>query len=204
MANALFDIRPLPPYHHVPDVDKHSARTDPVVPPEPKYKSIRSKVKPTRAAPSPTEEITLTRQLDFHTWGGGMLAKERVTENAYLPRPLLLGIELIPRLDTPVKAEQREMWDFVLRKCFVRETNDISAAIPKLAFGADNLIPRIAEGEGSRYAGAPVPPDTTVRDLTIEQWARVVDVFDKWAFKPDNLLVDVPVLEDSREIGISF
>jgi hypothetical protein len=38
--------------------------------------------------------------------------------------------------------------------------------------------------------------------LTPEQWARVVDVFDKWAFKPDNLMVSSDLgFDASRELG---
>jgi hypothetical protein len=205
LTHALFDVRPLPPYHHVPDVDKQSSRfnTVPLNDGSQKSGSQKSyKIKPTHPAPPPIDEVTLTRTLDFYKWNGPAISQDRADENERLPRPLLLGIELLPRLNTPLKAEQRDVWDYVLRKCFVRETSSIGEAIPKLAFGADNLLPRFMD-EGSRYAGNPVLPTETVRNLKVDQWARIVDVFDKWAFKPDSLLVEAPAVEESREIGMS-
>jgi len=205
MANALFHLRPLPPYHHVPDVDKQSTRVNTSELDNPMKKKRGYKPPVTRPAPPPTLEVTPTRFLDFFTWAATRAHLPKFATNPAYDRPPLLGIEFIPREKTLVKPEQRDMWDFVLRKCFVRETSTIGEAVPKLAFGAENLVPRFAEGEGSKYAGAPVTPDTMVRFLTVEQWARVVDVFDKWAFKPDNLHVEVPTLvEESREIGLSL
>lgn len=138
-----------------------------------------------------------------------MIAKSTQTVQQVPPkglaRPQLLGIELIPKANSPIVAEQRDMWDFVLRKCFIRESQTLEDNIVKAAFGAENLLERFAEPkEGSRYAGEPVIANqTTPRDMSTEQWARVVDVFDKWAFKPENLLVDLALGDDSRQIGIS-
>lgn len=201
MAQALFNLRPLPPYHHVPDVDKQSTRVetdwDKIVSTKRPGLKPRS---PTTPALPPIDEVTTTTNRDFHSWSGIAPSKRATTT---LDRPLLLGMELIPRDDSPITPEQRELWEFILRKCFVREAAPISQAVVKLAFGAENLLPKFA-AKDSPYAGAPVLPDEVIRDLTVEQWARVVDVFDKWPFKPENMLVDIPIGEDTtsvREIG---
>lgn len=105
-----------------------------------------------------------------------------------LPRPALLGVMLVPRLDSVIKHSQKDEWDFVLRKCFVREAQPIREAMKVLAFGGEGLLPRIeAEGEigGKIYAGRPVDGGRLVRDMEIEEWQRVVDVFARWAFKPE-------------------
>ncbi|GMK56804.1 hypothetical protein CspeluHIS016_0306440 [Cutaneotrichosporon spelunceum] len=205
MANALFRLRPLPPYHHVPDVDKQSNRTDPSYAgalAAAKVRKTRSKKQPT-PAPPPIDEVTATVAGDFwpqHPRHVGLKHTAKVNPAKALVRPPLLGIEMVPRADSPIKLSQREEWEFVLRHCFVQEASALAEVIPKLGFGAENLIPKMRESEEtSRYAGAEVNPETPVRSLTIEQWQRVVDVFAKWPFKPELLMLDV--LEDNRQIG---
>ncbi|CAK9780182.1 S-adenosyl-L-methionine-dependent methyltransferase [Cutaneotrichosporon oleaginosum] len=209
MANALFQVRPLPPYHHVPDVDKQSTRTNT------DYETaLREsagarvgkggvRIRHATPAPPPIDEVTETHVGDFWPQNGrlvGRSANVKVPEDTKLPRPPMLGVELIPRLDSPIRLDQREEWEFVLRHCFVQEARPLSLAMPKLGFGAENLIPKIRESETtSKYAGLPCNPETTVRHLTIEQWQRIVDVFAKWPFKPELLMLDS--LDDNRQIG---
>jgi hypothetical protein len=81
-----------------------------------------------------------------------------------------------------VQGSAKSSWDYVLRNCFIRGTAPIRDGITTLGFGAANLVPKLAS---ERYAGQLVNPETPAKDLTPEQWLRVVDVFDKWAFKPD-------------------
>jgi len=99
----------------------------------------------------------------------------------------MLGILLEPRLDSPITIKNKDEWDYVLRKCFVTEAQSIGVALKNLAFGAEGLIDRIESEteQGGKFLGNRVRGEKIVRDLTVEDWARVVDVFDKWAFKPD-------------------
>jgi len=99
----------------------------------------------------------------------------------------MLGILLEPLLDSPITIKNKDEWDYVLRKCFVTEAQSIGVALKNLAFGAEGLIDRIESEteQGGKFLGNRVRGDKIVRDLTVEDWARVVDVFDKWAFKPD-------------------
>jgi hypothetical protein len=206
MANALFHLRPLPPYHHVPDVDKQSTRTDTsfeeALLATQQGRSGKTK-RSTRPATPPTHKVTSTVAGDF--WPqtvrhAGLSGHGKIAPSTKLVRPPMLGVEFVPRLDSPIRLSQREEWEFVLRHCFVQEAQPLSQVIPKLGFGADNLIPKIREEEGkSRYAGVAVNPETQVRYVTIEQWQRIVDVFAKWPFKPELLILDA--LEDSRQIG---
>ncbi|BEJ15211.1 hypothetical protein CspHIS471_0409780 [Cutaneotrichosporon sp. HIS471] len=207
MAHALFHMRPLPPYHHVPDVDKQGNRTDPSYEEAVAAASARktkAKIQPT-PAPPPINGVTSTVAGDFWPQTGrhaGLKSASKVDPSKALVRPPLLGVEMIPRRDSPIKLSQREEWEFVLRHCFVQEASPLSDAVTKLAFGAGNLIPKIRESEEtSQYEGVAVNPETPVRNVTIEQWQRIVDVFAKWPFKPNLLILDA--LEDNRQIGTS-
>jgi hypothetical protein len=117
-----------------------------------------------------------------------------------------------------VTSEQKDVWDYVLRNCFVLQGKPLEEAIGLLGFAAEGLLGKIeeqqvqmqeggakekdlgggesVEGEGKQgeeqrkkkkrrpWRGEAVDRSTLVRDLTVEQWARVVDVFDRWAFRP--------------------
>lgn len=188
MASALFHLRPLPPYHHVPDVDKQGARTETDF----EFAVEASKKKSKRAsipAPPPVLEVTKTTAADFWPHTGRLTGRAnsfKVDSATVLARPPLLGIEMVPREKPLIRIEQREEWEFVLRHCFVREARPIEEAFLTVAFGAENLLPKFWESEKtSSYAGLPVEQGTKVRDVTVEQWARIVDVFARWPFKPD-------------------
>jgi len=102
----------------------------------------------------------------------------------------MLGILLEPRVDSPINIKNKDEWDYVLRKCFVTEAQSIGVALKNLAFGGEGLIDKIESdeegaGQGGRFVGKRVRREKIVRDLTVEDWTRVVDVFKKWAFKPE-------------------
>lgn len=188
MTNALFHIRPLPPYHHVPDVDKQGTRTETDY--EAALEAARNRTKrESIPAPPPVHEITHTTAQDFWPHVGRLAGRStnvKINSATVLPRPPLLGIELIPREKPWIKISERDEWEFILRHCFVREARPLAEAFPTVAFGAENLLPKFSEPvETSRYAGIPVDPNTKVRDIGVEQWARIVDIFAKWPFKPD-------------------
>lgn len=61
-------------------------------------------------------------------------------------------------------------------------------SISNLAVGAESLLPAIEAEEGR---GVPVSRKRVIRYLDLEEWARVVDVFDNWAFRPEVSLVSL-------------
>jgi hypothetical protein len=173
LTQLLYHIKPLPPFHHVPNVDRGSQATQARTP------SIK--------------KLTPVARALFESYAGRDLPRTQTYPSDFwpatkadgpLPRPILLGMELIPRDKPLLLAAQRESWEYVLRKCFVRQVTPVSEGIKGLGFGAENLLKLVAEPE-SRYMGAAVDPKTYPRDLTMEQWARVVDVFHNWAFRPE-------------------
>ncbi|TXT04881.1 hypothetical protein VHUM_03964 [Vanrija humicola] len=208
LAQALFHIRPLPPYHHVPDVDKSSRRIYTDMDWRERTEGMARAV--TRAsgsvaAPPPTSEVTLTRREDWFPPAGHAVDRtKKPGKDEFTDRPLLLGLELIPRTDPLVLPETRDSWEYVLRKLFVRESQPLSVVLPSLAFGAENLLDKI-EALDSPYAGKAVPRTTIVRNLEIDEWHRIVDTFDKWAFRPENLIMDSRIdSEEGRNVGMSI
>lgn len=195
LTNALFDIRALPPLHHIQEPASSSARI------KDKNDLRKGKVKEVAG-----EEKEFTKRRTIARWWLGGATEGKVTttfagdfypvREALTPggrgsppttrllRPHLLGIELIPKAHPVVTAAQRESWDYILRKMFVRSTVPLSEALPALAFGADNLMDKIMTPNNG-YTGEPVMPDEIIRNISTNQWARIVDVFDKWAFKPE-------------------
>lgn len=178
MARALFHVSALPPYHHVFNVDKASSRTEstPVSPVKP---SAKKGVPPPPPPPPDPHPRTTTYPDDFYPIPRGMANHTDIP----LPRPAMLGVLLEPRLDSPIHSGNKDEWDYVLRKCFVTEAKTLRHSLRNLAFGGEGLEDKIGS-EGTRFAGRPVSCDRIVRDLEVEDWTRVVDVFTKWAFKP--------------------
>ncbi|WVQ98692.1 hypothetical protein IAU59_005823 [Kwoniella sp. CBS 9459] len=265
LAQALFDIVPLPPYHHVQNVDKQSKFTvdRPV-----KYTSLapKSNAKPIgMPTPSPSsftaphlrpisssvtehppvsapgsdpvlyhpmldefkelmakekkgiteDETLLLGQQKTITYPGDFYPPSTTATKAKgkpLDRPPLLGLMLIPKIESPILAAQKDTWDYVMRRLFVRDTMTLKDSIPNLAFGAEILLKRINEdglqvdpktGEmREKWRGVPVHELRVIRELHVEEWLRIVDVFDKWAFKPDNLILDSGGPDENiRELG---
>lgn len=180
MARALFDIKPLPPYHHVPNVDKSSVSTEA----QPFRASQKSPVAMAvkKAYDNTALPRTVTHLDDFHPkpYGAPKLANE---DGAY-KRPMMLGVLLTPKKTSVVKVEQQDEWDFVLRHLFVRQAQTLEKALPSLGFNAGSLQKDISS-KGNLYAGKPVDCSKIVRDLDENEWARIVDVFANWPFKPD-------------------
>lgn len=205
MTSALFHRRPLPPYHHVSHIGKSSSRisrTAEVITRSGKPKTYLDPITEPDESDWLDETVfppTTTLHSDFYPMAPGSSAEDPRP----LARPAVLGILLTPRLNSPIIPSQKEAWDYVLRNCFVKEMQPISEGIKNVGFAAETLIPKIASHADEGYRGDPVSPDTVVMDMTYRQWARVVDVFDKWPFRPEKLMIDTSIgSEMSRELGV--
>ncbi len=179
ITNALFHLSPLPPLHHVANVDKTGMFTEsrPLAVKKTPSKLSRLLVE-LLAAEQEKSPRTITYPTDF--W------PNRTQHDPARPfaRTPFLGILFTPRETSLILPEQKDSWDYVLRRCFVRETLPMRDAVITLGFGAVNLVPRLQSTENG-FLGKSVDPDKLVRDLEVEEWARVVDVFHRWAFRPD-------------------
>lgn len=204
MTRALFDLTPLPPYHHVPNVDRASKLTEgrPIRTSTSQYYANKWRaLDPSKSeintgtkvkAELNTEVVhpwadyprTATVQADFYP----MLARRGQTAEAHniapLPRPRLLGLLLEPKKESYVRLEQKEAWDYVLRNCFVTPASPLRESMKNLGFNGEGLSDKVAD-PSTKYRGQAVDPMKTVRDLDVAEWARVVDVFDRWPFRPE-------------------
>ena len=193
MVNALFHLRPLPPYHHITNIDKQSSLNAPAaISATQKLFSGRSLLSPDERAALDTtfepqelhhHEPTVTYARDYYPPIKGF------DPESQLPRPRLLGVEMTPRLDSPITTETRDSWEYVLRHCFMTEATRWEARVETLGFGGDKLIPKMmqetdVEGQPP-YKGRPLKPGVPVRDLEMWDWMRIVDVFHRWPFKPE-------------------
>ena len=172
LTQAMFDMSPLPPIHHVHNIDRTSVSTEDR-PLAKNQQNLASKGKPEFDLPR-----TITRPIDYYPIRHLRGAKE----DAPHARPPMLGILFTPKVNSLMKLEQRDDWDFCLRHLFVLSAQTLRHALPTLGFNAAVLAKDI-EAEND-YAGVPVPLDTFIKDIEVEGWARIVDVFANWPFKP--------------------
>jgi hypothetical protein len=181
ITQALFHVSPLPPYHHVFNVDKSSHRTEdaPIIR---KAKNSTKPLVPIIHPPPQSHPPTITYPDDFYPIQIGLNKHLDIP----LARPQILGVLLEPRINSPITMDNKDEWDYVLRKCFVTEAQSIKAALKNLAFGGEGLMGKI-EGsvDDGKFKGRGVASGRIVRDMQVEEWERVVDVFKRWAFKPD-------------------
>lgn len=203
MTRALFDLTPLPPYHHVPNVDRASKFTEgrPIRTSQ-YYANKWGGLDPSKPGTNQSAKLkadtnvgevvhpwdhygrTATVQADFYP----MLARRgqaaEVHNVAPLPRPRLLGLLLEPKKESYVRLEQKEAWDYVLRNCFVTPASPLRESMKNLGFNGEGLADKVAD-PSNKYRGQAVDPMKTVRDLDVAEWARMVDVFDRWPFRPE-------------------
>ncbi|KAG9080450.1 Mitochondrial transcription factor 1 [Ceratobasidium sp. UAMH 11750] len=104
------------------------------------------------------------------------------------------GLERVPM---PVGEGTRvtlEKWDYVLRQLFVLKSTPLEKAIQNLGAGAAILL--------SKLTGPDVPEErrvnvkTTVNALSVRDFARIVEEFDRWPFAPDVLFIADPAEDD--------
>lgn len=180
MVKGLFDVEPLPPYHHVPNVDKGSKNTE-----AQEFRATQQSPAALEVQKSYKDVVhprTLTLPTDYYPVPYGSKAKNNA--EGYLTRPLFLGILLKPKKHSLIKYEQQDDWDYVLRHLFVLPAQPLTTALTSLGFNAAWLKKDI-EAKGTVFAGRPVDCSQLVRDLDIEDFARIVDVFANWPFKPE-------------------
>lgn len=174
VAEALYHITPLPPYHHVPNVDRGSTAIEAL---PPRFNQNSAVAQRTLDA---YKTMDLPRTTFKHEDAFPPVGPKTI---AVHDRPPILGVMLEPRLRPVMTMEQADEWDYVLRHMFVLQAQTVEVALPLLGFNAISLLKDIA-GENNGFAGAPTSPNAVIRDLEVDEWARIVDVFANWPFKP--------------------
>jgi hypothetical protein len=125
-----------------------------------------------------TMDLPRTKVVYEDTWP--VVGPKTTTQYARSP---VLGVLLTPRLKTVMTVWQAKEWDYVLRHMFVLQAQPVEVALPLLGFNAISLLKDIGR-EDDVFTGRPVNPKAIVRDLEVDEWARIVDVFANWPFKP--------------------
>lgn len=176
IAHALFHLEPLPPLHHVVNVDKISKITEdrPYMGAHNNNKAKMALIELSKAGAVQTPRTT-TYPSDF--W------PSKESHQTPYPRPPYLGILFTPKVSPVIQYDRKYSWDFVLRRLFVKEAVPVKDVMKGLGFGAENLVPKLLDTT-DEYEGKPVEVEKLVRDLDQEEWIRVVDVFYKWPFRP--------------------
>lgn len=81
-------------------------------------------------------------------------------------------IELEPR---DVSSEKFDEYDYVIRSLYFGASNKLRSAINNVGHGAvDDLTPHFTEEM----------LDKNAKELTLEDWMRIFEVYEKWPFKP--------------------
>ncbi|PPQ99759.1 hypothetical protein CVT24_009662 [Panaeolus cyanescens] len=93
-----------------------------------------------------------------------------------------VAIRVTPWADRVIKPRQLEFWDYCLRNLFILKATPLSKTINTLGPGGYNLLPKL-EAQG-------VDISQTSRSLTVEDWAKVVQTFQDWPFRPEDLSID--------------
>ncbi|ORX39840.1 hypothetical protein BD324DRAFT_615205 [Kockovaella imperatae] len=177
LTHALYDVKPLPPRHHSPNVLNKGRKVKDELRFLPSQSAREGDLQAYYDAMDLSRDETWPLDFNPSPWG------ESYSSKVPLERPDVLGLLLEPKVETVITSTQRYTWEYVLRKCMAKPLHPISRAIHAIGFGADKLIPLI-ESVSSEYKGDPVGPKEVARDMSIAQWARVVDVVDKWKYKP--------------------
>ncbi|KAJ9101487.1 hypothetical protein QFC19_005138 [Naganishia cerealis] len=127
--------------------------------------------------------------------------RRTTTEQKQPPRPGMMALTLTPRPDPQIEVEDKDVWDYVLRRMFVMAGSPLSVAINNLGMGASNLIPKLTNQELPHNQR--IDPDKWIREYTVQDWALIVKAFKAWPFAPDVLVLGGLLEEDNdtRQVG---
>jgi len=120
----------------------------------------------------------------------------KVEGPAYLERGRVgaqhTSIRFEPFVEPIIKPGKLDSWDFVARKLFISKATPVSKSICTLAHGAGSLLKPLTDP--SKPPEERVDPKLGARQLTVHDWKNIVDAFDNWPFRPENLAIDVDML----------
>ncbi|KAG8734475.1 Mitochondrial transcription factor 1 [Ceratobasidium sp. 414] len=109
-------------------------------------------------------------------------------------KTLVGGLERIPVSAMDGTRVTLDKWDYVVRQLFVLKSTPLEKAIQNLGAGAAILL--------SKLTGPDVPEERrvnakmAVNALSVRDFARIVEEFDRWPFAPDVLFIADPAEDD--------
>ncbi|PVF98177.1 S-adenosyl-L-methionine-dependent methyltransferase [Serendipita vermifera] len=84
-------------------------------------------------------------------------------------------------------------WDFVLRALFVSRSTPISQSLKSMAPGAQNMVKYMNQSNLGVLEKAPL-------DMTLADWADVLEAFQRWPFHPTDIALQDSVLMTDKRI----
>ncbi|EAU91159.1 hypothetical protein CC1G_03327 [Coprinopsis cinerea okayama7 len=103
----------------------------------------------------------------------------------------------IMALDEPlIKPKTLETWDYVTRKLFISKATPVSKSIQTLAPGANAILKYLTDPD--LPAEQQLDVSKRPQELTVHEWALIVNAFDKWPFRPKHLGIDVDLITTGK------
>ncbi|GHJ88938.1 hypothetical protein NliqN6_5340 [Naganishia liquefaciens] len=127
--------------------------------------------------------------------------RRTLTEQKQPPRPGMMALTLVPRKEPQILPDDKDVWDYILRRMFVNPGSPLEVAINNLGMGATNLVPKLTDP--SLPADKRIEPTKWIREYTVQDWSLIVEAFKKWPFAPDVLVLGTLLEEDNdtRQVG---
>lgn len=108
-----------------------------------------------------------------------------------------MAVRLTPLEEPLIKGGELDVWDFVTRKLFISKATPMSKSIQALGPGASGLLKPLTD------PSLPLEQQLDVtkapRQLSVHDWKLIVDAFDNWPFRPENLSIDVGLLPYGKD-----
>ncbi|KAJ3763586.1 S-adenosyl-L-methionine-dependent methyltransferase [Lentinula raphanica] len=101
--------------------------------------------------------------------------------------------EITPLEKQVINPEKLDTWDYCIRRLYVRKATPLQQCIEDLGPGAQSLLPKLS---------ATIDPMTRVRDITVAQWASLIQEFDAWPFAPTDLGINDAKLDNYGGRGL--
>ncbi|KAF8332103.1 S-adenosyl-L-methionine-dependent methyltransferase [Cantharellus anzutake] len=88
----------------------------------------------------------------------------------------MVAVTMTPRRERIIEGDAIERWDYILRHLFVLKKSTVAKALPSLAPGAGVLLksPLLKD----------LSPKSTISDLSVDDWRRLIQAFEEWPFAP--------------------
>ncbi|KAJ2912413.1 hypothetical protein MD484_g7999, partial [Candolleomyces efflorescens] len=112
-------------------------------------------------------------------------AKGRTGKVAEMPQQ---HVRVTPRIVQGIDPDTLEAWDYVVRNLMITKATPLSKCITGLGPGAGSLLKKVTDPS--------LPPEMqidvkkTPRELTTEEWRSLVQAFEEWPFRPEQLSID--------------
>ncbi|KAJ3735654.1 S-adenosyl-L-methionine-dependent methyltransferase [Lentinula guzmanii] len=103
------------------------------------------------------------------------------------------AVEITPLEKQVINPDKLDTWDYCIRRLYVRKATPLQQCIEDLGPGAQSLIPKLS---------ATIDPKTIIRDITVDQWASLIQEFDAWPFAPTDLGINDAKLDNYGGRGI--